>query len=630
MEMNKALVGWMAGMMVAATAATASAQTAAPIVKDGIGIRLTENFNRFLESQLENRDVVVDKPNIYKQNVSCFDEVGVNNAHVATHIDHATFDWNGSDAGLALTVDLADLDLSGQLYGLDSDTFDLCPSFSVNVTDIHLSNVHLSMDLSPRADGNYNVYITFNQPPQISATGFDIDVAGFPDAIIDFVTSQDFVQNFIWSTMNDVLAQKIPDMVRDAIITGMFTGNLGGFDYGIGATAIGIDDNGANALFDTQVSYSGPRPSCVPSNVAMPTFDTRGTPGLGANGDVSQVELSVADSAVNELLWAVWSSGMLCYNSESHPLEQFDQILEGISPQAGEMLKYDIQISQPPTLRFDADKTTVTINGFHLEADAIEPDGTSKVLLLADADLSMGMKIDLDVATNRVLATMDGMDLEFQNLSSQILFSDKPSAEDDLKQFIKGYVVPRMMGQVQNMPVSNAVLPVQGYYVILDELKGREGHAVAGVSVYAANDPAIDTIAPDTFVDGNPGVVHATTATVSFHGQDDRSGSLVYAWRLDGTAWSAWSDAAQADLSALTKGTHTFEVKARDRFQNEDPSPASIDFTVAEKAKNTTNAYFGCDVAEGSRADLPAGAVASLAGALLLGLAIRRRASAGS
>ena len=620
----KKLVAAMMGMTVLA-GSSANAQALSPIVKSGVGVRLTENFNRFLESQLTNRDLAFQKDVISKTNVSCFDEVGIRNLNVTTHIDNAAFDWKGSDSGLSLIVNLGDLMIGGDLYGKDSQIFDLCPSFSIGLNYIEMKNVTLTMDLSPKADGNYNVFITFNQPPQISVGDLKVSVDGIPSWLTDLVTRQDFIVDFLFDQINKQLAQRIPDMVKDAIVTGMFTGNAGPYQYGVGANSIAIDDNGANALFDMQMSYTGPRPSCVPAGVAVPDFTTRGTPGLGLNGDVSQMEMSIADSAVNEVLWSVWSSGMLCYNSETKPLEAFQHVLEGINPQAGQLLKYDIKISTPPQLKFDADKTSVDIKGFHIEADVVKPDGTTETLLLADMDLAMGMKIDLDVATNRILASMDHLDLNISNLSSQILYTDRPEAEADQKDFITGYVVPRMVGQVQNMPVSNAVMPVAGYYVIVDELKGREGHAVAGISVYAANDPTIDLIAPDTFVDSNPGVVKATKAKFDYHGTDDRSGTVLYSWRVDGAAWSPFSTDTEAKPLALTQGTHLFEVKARDRFQNEDPTPASVTFEVAAETHDTLNAYFGCDVS--GTQDVPAGAIGALAGALAVGMMIVRRRS---
>jgi hypothetical protein len=49
---------------------------------------------------------------------------------------------------------------------------------------------------------------------------------------------------------------------------------------------------------------------------------------------------------------------------------------------------------------------------------------------------------------------------------------------------------------------------------------------------------------------------------------------------MDGGSWSAWSTVTSATVTGLSDGAHTFEVKARDESGNEDPTPASISFTV--------------------------------------------------
>ena len=56
--------------------------------------------------------------------------------------------------------------------------------------------------------------------------------------------------------------------------------------------------------------------------------------------------------------------------------------------------------------------------------------------------------------------------------------------------------------------------------------------------------------------------------------------ALQYAWRLDKGTWSVYSGRTNDVFLALASGDHTFEVKARDRDFNEDPTPASVTFTV--------------------------------------------------
>jgi hypothetical protein len=94
----------------------------------------------------------------------------------------------------------------------------------------------------------------------------------------------------------------------------------------------------------------------------------------------------------------------------------------------------------------------------------------------------------------------------------------------------------------------------------------------------------VDNTPPDTWITGGPAdTVEGTTATLTFAGADNLSpeGELVFAWRLDGGAFTPFAPATSAVLSGLGAGSHAFEVKARDRAGNEDPSPARRTFTVS-------------------------------------------------
>jgi len=79
-------------------------------------------------------------------------------------------------------------------------------------------------------------------------------------------------------------------------------------------------------------------------------------------------------------------------------------------------------------------------------------------------------------------------------------------------------------------------------------------------------------------------VTQPGNVTIAWQGADLWSKTapevLQYAWRLDGGAWSAFGSSQSKTLLELGSGQHTFEVKARDRDFNEDPTPAVITFGV--------------------------------------------------
>jgi hypothetical protein len=141
---------------------------------------------------------------------------------------------------------------------------------------------------------------------------------------------------------------------------------------------------------------------------------------------------------------------------------------------------------------------------------------------------------------------------------------------------------------------------------------------VAGLTIFAADDPSLDRVAPETWITGAPLAVEGPDATIAFDGSDDRAGGLVFSWQVDGAGWSTWRTDHAADLTALPEGTHTVRVKARDRFLNEDltPAVAMIDVRAAseEDVPPPPPAPMGCACrAVGAAGGAPAPAPAALA-----------------
>ena len=94
----------------------------------------------------------------------------------------------------------------------------------------------------------------------------------------------------------------------------------------------------------------------------------------------------------------------------------------------------------------------------------------------------------------------------------------------------------------------------------------------------------VDNTAPETMITGGPDAeVAVAQAIFAFTGSDaiTAPADLLFAWRLDEGAWTGFASARTVALSDLADGLHTFEVKARDRAGNEDPTPARRTFHVA-------------------------------------------------
>jgi hypothetical protein len=93
-----------------------------------------------------------------------------------------------------------------------------------------------------------------------------------------------------------------------------------------------------------------------------------------------------------------------------------------------------------------------------------------------------------------------------------------------------------------------------------------------------------DTFPPNTFFTGGPGqnsTVCGLPITFSWSGSDlvTAATNLVFAYELDGAAYSAFSSLTNLTINSLTDGTHTIYVEARDQVGNVS-APASVTFTL--------------------------------------------------
>ena len=90
---------------------------------------------------------------------------------------------------------------------------------------------------------------------------------------------------------------------------------------------------------------------------------------------------------------------------------------------------------------------------------------------------------------------------------------------------------------------------------------------------------------PETVIDFAPeDVPQPGNTLIAWHGLDawkaTSQSELVYSYRLEGQDWSPFVPDLKQPFFTLLSGQHTFEVRARDRDFNVDPTPARVSFTV--------------------------------------------------
>jgi hypothetical protein len=133
---------------------------------------------------------------------------------------------------------------------------------------------------------------------------------------------------------------------------------------------------------------------------------------------------------------------------------------------------------------------------------------------------------------------------------------------------------------------------------------GATAQDAAGNAASTTRVIVTDNTPPDTVVTSAPSGSGADGRVVlEFSGSDNLTApdALVFAWRVDGEPYTEFSPARTADLAGLAPGVHAFEVKARDRAGNDDPTPAIRSFTIESLQVRITDPAPGATVAEGWR-----------------------------
>lgn len=98
----------------------------------------------------------------------------------------------------------------------------------------------------------------------------------------------------------------------------------------------------------------------------------------------------------------------------------------------------------------------------------------------------------------------------------------------------------------------------------------------SGLWTQDAHDVTVDTVPPETTIDGGPsGTVTSTTATFTFSSSEPGS---TFTCSLDGAPATACT--SPTTYNGLPNGPHTFAVAATDAAGNADPTPASAGWTV--------------------------------------------------
>jgi len=113
---------------------------------------------------------------------------------------------------------------------------------------------------------------------------------------------------------------------------------------------------------------------------------------------------------------------------------------------------------------------------------------------------------------------------------------------------------------------------------------------------------------PETVITQGPSegsAINSADVTFIWTGNDDMTpvSGLVYSFKIDQIDWSSFSSDTTHLFSGLSEGNHSFSVKARDLAGNEDPSPATRNFSIDTAPPSPASDFRGSSSQTGIRLD---------------------------
>ena len=521
---------------------------------------------------------------------SCWDEVGIRDFSLEVPV--RTVEVTLREHFLDVRVEFGTIHGEDmEVYSIDADYFDTCVEFESDLLYITVTDPVFEVSLQPRVQGGELILEVLGDP---EVTGdLDMDIDWFPDDLVLF-----FYEDTIFEKLSETARTMIPELVASTFDASMLSGAYD--DYAVAATLADATVT-SDALWvgaDLEATWLG-TPSCDPGAEQPPAGREPELDMADAQGSTMAVGLT--EWQLNALLRQLQADGFFCFDPDRMDYvyaaveELFDPSIADLAASAN--------IGEPPVLVVESSGADALFQGLELEVTGTIA-GQPQVLLAATADLRAQASLGVDPALASLTMSLHDLELEILDLQADHLLSDAEDAEDHLVDFLEGWVAEWVAEQVQDLALFATQYHLFGTYLRLDSTTWQTGGVVIHASLYDEDDPAVDLTPPDTQAWLLETMPVANWARIGWSGNDDKSTELAFATQLDGGGWSSWSTDTELVVEDLLVGTHSVEVKARDGWLNEDPTPAVVDFELeaGEIDKGDEPKRCGCASGRGAMA----------------------------
>ena len=564
-----------------------AAVAAASPVRDGLQARIFPAGYDFVASSLEGT-VWPFGPTQFVGTWECYDPITVDDLNLSVELNTVSLIPRERGIGLGATLGEVrgeDMRLSGE-----SGWIDLCIDFNSRLEYIELENGVITGELDAKVEGDA-VELWFPEPVVLSGE-FSSNIAWFPDQL-----AWGFMENTALEAGASLIQEELPALVSSLTADSLVLSTFGDLDVSITPREASANAQGLYAAVDVDLGGDG-------GTGASLTLNAR---------NQAHFAVGLTAALAEEVLQAAWIRGLLSSQSTAvGPLLQ--ELLVDLGLDEG--VEVFIGLAGPPAVVIDETGIYANLEGLKLELT--DESGEPLLILVVDGRGWLEAKL----VDGAILLTVHELEVETTRLDAERLLADGRNSEN-LNAFLEGWVIEIATALLKDLVLWESHFEALGYVLRLDDSGYQSGGLVVWATLFAADDPAVDKIAPETTAEA--AVLEDTKVLASWGASDDRVGQLLYRYRVDDRAWSRWTSHRRVTLEVEEPGSHQLSVVARDGWFNEDQTPAVATFTIAEPPAPAAapSRACGCALVGASAGGPPAGALGAAALMLLLGL--RRR-----
>ena len=542
---------------------------------------LTDEGTTFIENEIPNLiPEVINPPPSTSPVVGCIDATTEN---MSLYIDQLDLDISYPEA------DVFKVDLLISVHGdsdLEIDDLYVCFGSASCAIEFDMRNLSATVEYEVNIE---NGEIRLNQRRldfTVAENDFDVDFSscGLVDNLLN--AFDDTIEDRVLDTARDLIGTEVPVLLEQFVDD--FSGSLNyqlaheNFFIDAGLQNFKIETTGIELEGFADITSSGLAATCVGNNIpAEPGDYPDASPSLvGRPGDVvAAVNLGL----VEDLLFHAWREGFLCVSDDTFnsfgvdlDLEHTAMLLPGFPP--GTRIDLNVFMATPPRVAPNSNdfgaEFLVSLDDVEIFLVGNRPDGTVNTLevnLSAEASVAVGLDPRDSALKARVIG-VEVKELTMQDIRGAV---DDGFDVDRILDLAHKSILPTVLGELGDIPITGPVVQFQDYAVTLEHLDTSEAHVFVGAGLHRT--PLDDNNPPDTFFEEFPfGPINPLSSAIRMSGSDGEISSelLSYQVRVDGELMpSTFLKTLQVGELGISKEIEV-EVAAVDLAGNVDPSPA--------------------------------------------------------